>query len=230
MSFLPYESRYKAGEILADYLKNNYPIEVNKSNSIVFAIPNGGVSVAEGFCNTFDINYILVIVRKIKIPYNPEAGFGSIATDGTILLNKQLLSSIKLDSKTIEKSIEITKAEIRDRMNFYNISQNQNKLYNINIPGKNVFMMDDGLASGYTMRAGIKMVQKFRPKKIFITVPTAPIHTIENIENEIDEVICPNVRKTNWFAVADAYEHWYDVQDSEVLDIIKKSKHYLGYP
>ena len=230
MSFLPYESRYKAGEILAHYLKNYYSIEVNNLNSIIFAIPNGGVSVAEGFCNTLDINYLLVIVRKIKIPYNPEAGFGAIATDGTILLNKQLLSSIKLDSKAIEKSIEITKAEIRDRMDFYNISKKQEKLYNINIPGKNVFIMDDGLASGFTMQAGIKMVQKYRPKNLFIIIPTAPFHTIENIEKDvnINEVICPNVRKTNWFAVADAYEHWYDVQDSEVLNIIKKSKHYLG--
>ena len=230
MSFLPYESRYKAGEILAHYLKNYYSIEVNNLNSIIFAIPNGGVSVAEGFCNTLDISYLLVIVRKIKIPYNPEAGFGAIATDGTILLNKQLLSSIKLDSKAIEKSIEITKAEIRDRMDFYNISKKQEKLYNINIPGKNVFIMDDGLASGFTMQAGIKMIQKYRPKNLFIIIPTAPFHTIENIEKDlnINEVICPNVRKTNWFAVADAYEHWYDVQDSEVLNIIKKSKHYLG--
>ena len=228
MSFLPYESRYKAGEILADYLKNDYSMEVNNSNSIAFAIPNGGVPVEEGFCNRLDINYLLVIVRKIKIPYNPEAGFGAITTDDTILLNKQLLSGIKLDSKAIEKSIEITKAEIRDRMNFYNISQNHEKLYSINIPGKIVFMMDDGLASGYTMRAGIKMVQKYRPKNVFITVPTAPFHTIKNIQKDIDEVICPNVRKTNWFAVADAYKHWYDIQDSEVLNIIKKSKHYLG--
>ena len=115
-------------------------------------------------------------------------------------------------------------------MDVYNISKKQEKLYNINIPGKNVFIMDDGLASGFTMQAGIKMVQKYRPKNVFITVPTAPFHTIENIEKDlnINEVICPNVRKTNWFAVADAYEHWYDVQDSEVLNIIKKSKHYLG--
>jgi putative phosphoribosyl transferase len=228
MSIIPYESRYKAGEILADYLQDNYSIELDNSNSIVFAIPNGGVPVAEGFCSSLDINYLLVIVRKIKIPYNPEAGFGSITTDGTILLNKQLLSRIRLDSTKVEKSIEITKAEIRDRMDFYNVSHNIEKLYNINIPGKIVCIMDDGLASGYTMQAGIKMIQKYRPKNVFITVPTAPFHTVENIRKDIDELICPNIRKTNWFAVADAYKDWYDLQDSEVLNIIKKSKHYLG--
>jgi putative phosphoribosyl transferase len=228
MSIIPYESRYKAGEILADYLQENYSIELDNSNSIVFTIPNGGVPVAEGFCNTLNINYFLIIVRKIKIPFNPEAGFGSITTDGTILLNKQLLSSIRLDSKAIEKSIEITKTEIRERMDFYSVTQNIDKLYNINVPGKIVCMMDDGLASGYTMRAGIKMIQKYRPKNVFIIVPTAPFHTVESIKENVDEVICPNVRKTNWFAVADAYKHWYDLQDSEVLNIIKKSKHYLG--
>ena len=228
MTFLPYESRRKAGEILADFFKNNYSIEVNTTNSIVFTIPNGGVPVAEGFCKTLDIKYILLIVRKIKIPHNPEAGFGSITTDGTILLNKNLLSSIRLSSSAIERSIEITKAEIRDRSNFYNVSLIQEKLYNNNIPSKIVFIMDDGLASGYTMLAGIKMIRKYRPKKVIITVPTAPFHTIENIEKEVDELVCPNNRKTSWFAVADAYKHWYDVQDSEVLNIINKSNYYLG--
>ena len=230
MSFIPYESRYKAGEILAGLHKNKNSMEVNDFNSIVFTIPNGGVPVAEGFCRMLNIKYNLLIVRKIKIPYNPEAGFGSITTDGTILLNEQLLSRIYLKTNVIERSIESTKAEIRERLNYYNVPLNQEESYNKSIPGKNVFIMDDGLASGYTMLAGIKMIQKYHAQKIIIAVPTAPYHTIENIKKEvdIDDIICPNIRKTSWFAVADAYKHWYDVQDSEVLEIIKKSKYYLG--
>lgn len=226
MSFLPYESRAKAGKILADVVLKNESLEKELANTIVFTIPNGGVPVAEGFCSILNATYTLLIVRKIKIPYNPEAGFGSITTDGTILLNKSLLSRLNLSSSEIEISIKITKNEIEDRLKFYNIPKNHERSYDMDIQDKLVFMMDDGLASGFTMLAGIKMVKKYHPSKIIIAVPTAPYHTIETIKKEVDQIICPNIRKTSWFAVADAYKHWYDLPDDEVLEIIQKSEFY----
>ncbi|MHA1477293.1 MAG: hypothetical protein ACTSPU_03750, partial [Promethearchaeota archaeon] len=87
MNFIPYESRFKAGEILAEFILSQNPV-IKKiiSNKIekvfLFTIPNGGVPVAEGFCNALNISFDVLIVRKIKIPYNTEAGFGSVTTDG----------------------------------------------------------------------------------------------------------------------------------------------------
>ena len=91
-------------------------------------------------------------------------------------------------------------------------------------------MIDDGLASGFTMLAAIKMVKKYNPKKIFIAVPTAPLHTIQRIQAavKIDKVFCPNIRNVWRFAVADAYLHWYDLDESEVLEIINNSKFYTN--
>jgi predicted phosphoribosyltransferase len=77
------------------------------------------------------------------------------------------------------------------------------------------------------MLAAIKMIKKYNPKRLYIGVPTAPLHTVTHIQHEVDEIYCPNIRKTSWFAVADAYKHWYDVPESEVLDIIMKSKFYV---
>ncbi len=232
MKFIPYESRFKAGEILAEFILSQNPV-IKKiiSNKIekvfLFAIPNGGVPVAEGFCNILNINFDVLIVRKIKIPYNTEAGFGSVTTDGTVLINEALLSRLNLSESSIENSIETTKREISERIDFYNKSTDIEYSYNSFINDNYIFIMDDGLASGFTMLAAIKMIKKYNPKKLFIGVPTAPLHTVTRIQHEVDEIYCPNIRKTSWFAVADAYKHWYDVPESEVLDIIKKSKFYF---
>ncbi len=232
MKFIPYESRFKAGEILAEFILNQNPV-IKKiiSNKIekvfLFAIPNGGVPVAEGFCNAFNINFDVLIVRKIKIPYNTEAGFGSVTTDGTVLINEALLSRLNLSESSIENSIETTRREIRERIDFYNKSTDIESSYNSFINNNYIFIMDDGLASGFTMLAAIKMIKKYNPKQLYIAIPTAPLHTVTRIQHEVDEIYCPNIRKTSWFAVADAYKHWYDVPESEVLDIIKKSKFYF---
>ncbi|MFX1392793.1 MAG: phosphoribosyltransferase [Promethearchaeota archaeon] len=228
MKFESYESRIKAGEILAELVKENLILEEPK-NYFCFAIPNGGVPVAEGFCSKFNIKYDMLIVRKIKIPWNTEAGFGSITTDGTVLINEPLLKQLALSEKELEHSINLTKHEIQERLNYYNKSTNLEDIYNQNIYQNIIFMIDDGLASGFTMLAGIKMVKKYNPKKIFIAVPTAPLHTVERINSvvKIDNIFCPNIRNVWRFAVADAYKNWYDVPESEVLEIINNSKFYV---
>ncbi|MFX0138679.1 MAG: phosphoribosyltransferase [Candidatus Hodarchaeota archaeon] len=232
MKFEKYESRFQAGQILADFiLKSSADLKSKLDRLIdrffVFAIPNGGVSVAEGFCKKLDLKYDIIVVRKIKIPFNTEAGFGSITPDGTILINKPLLNSLNLSKSQLEKSIETTKNEIKERIKFYNKNPELNEAYRKLIENQYIVLMDDGLASGFTMLAAIQMIKKYNPAKTYIAVPTAPIHTISRVQKEVSEVFCPNSRNTMWFAVADAYQYWYDVPESEVLEIIKKSKFYF---
>ena len=234
MGFERYESRFQAGEILTEFIKKQNEslfdsIQQNPGNYFCFAIPNGGVPVTEGFCSKFKINYDIVIVRKIKIPWNTEAGFGSVTTDGTVLINEPLLEQLALSEEELKDSINLTKQEIEERLNFYNKTPNLEIIYDQNIHGNIIFMIDDGLASGFTMLAAIKMVKKYSPKKIFIAVPTAPLHTIERIKSviEIDNIFCPNIRNVWRFAVADAYKNWYDVPESEVMEIINKSNFYI---
>ncbi|TFF93287.1 MAG: phosphoribosyltransferase, partial [Promethearchaeota archaeon] len=86
----------------------------------------------------------------------------------------------------------------------------------------------DGLASGFTMLAAINMVKKYHPRKIYIAVPTAPHRTVENIEEKVEEIFCPNIRKVLRFAVADAYKNWYDLSEDGVLEIIRSSEYYSG--
>ena len=232
MGFERYESRFQAGEILTELIiKENEAlfnsILKNTEKFFCFAIPNGGVPVAEGLCSKFNIGYDLLIVRKIKIPFNTEAGFGSVTTDGTVLINQELLSHLNLSEKEVNNAIELTKSEIKERLKFYNKESNLEELYRKFIHNKCIFMLDDGLASGFTMLAAIKMVKKYSPEKIYIAVPTSPLNSIRRVKPYIDDVFCPNVRNVWHFAVADAYKYWYDVPESEVLEIINNSKFYL---
>jgi putative phosphoribosyl transferase len=233
MSFKRYSSRTQAGAFLAkfvldrnDDLKNL--LKLNPDQFFTFAIPNGGVPVAEGFCSYLNIRYEILIVRKIKIPFNPEAGFGSITTDGTVLINNQLLSQLNLSNNELKHSIDLTKQEIKERLKYYNKLETPEIKYEKLIQDKTIFLIDDGLASGFTMLAAIKMMKKYKPKKVIISIPTAPIHTIKRIQSEVDKIYCPNIKHTSWFAVADAYQHWYDVPESEVVEMMNKSDHYLG--
>ncbi len=228
-----YESRLQAGEILAEFILHENEqlysfIFENKDKCFCFAIPNGGVPITDGFCAHFNLNYDILIVRKIKIPYNTEAGFGSVTTDGTILINKQLLSRLNLSEQAVNDSIDLTKKEIKERLEYYKKENELAEFYMQTIKDKNIFILDDGLASGFTMLAAINMIKKFHPTKIFIAVPTAPLRTIKNVKPEVDEIFCPNVREVIWFAVADAYRNWYDVPESEVLEIITKSNYYIS--
>jgi len=226
-----YKSRFHAGKILVEFLKSQskklgQDLLYNPNNFFCFAIPNGGVPLTEGFCSQLSLKYDILIVRKIKLPFNTEAGFGSITTDGTVLINQPLLSQLDLSEKSIKDSIELTRTEINDRLKFYNKRRNLVNFYEQHIKERNIFIIDDGLASGFTMLAAINMIKKYNPEKIFIAVPTAPLRTVNIIKPEVDEVFCPNIREVVWFAVADAYLNWYDVPESEVLDIINNSTHY----
>ncbi len=231
MRFERYESRFEAGIVLSRFLEKMnqdlaLSIKQNPDNSFCFCIPNGGVPVAEGLCSQFNIKYDLLIVRKVKIPYNTEAGFGSVTTDGSVLLNDYLLPHLNLNQESINRSIEITKEEIRDRLKFYNFPENLKNRY-AHINGKSLFLTDDGLASGFTMLAAIRMLKKYHPERIYVVVPTASNRAEQLIKKEVDGLFCPHIPNTWSFAVANAYKHWYDVPEKEVKEIIEKSGYYI---
>jgi len=231
MNFNKYESRFKAGEVLAELISKEYEvlkylITSDREQFFCYAIPNGGIPVAEGFCNSLNINYDFLIVRKVKIPFNTEAGFGSVTTDGSVLINEPLLNRLNLSEKEVNEAIELTKQEIKERLKFYDKEGSLKEGYIKNIRGKQIFMIDDGLASGFTMLAAIKMIISYHPSKIYIAVPTAPQSTVQRIEGEVDEIFCPNIRNVWRFAVAEAYLNWYDVPETEVLELVKNSNFY----
>jgi len=216
-----YENRTHAGEALADALADLLK-EYSHDKLSLIAIPNGGVPVALAIFKKFreknqNIEFQLLVVRKIPIPFNTEAGFGAITFDGTIILNQPLVARLGLTEDQIQRLASEVMVDMKRRLKFYDIEAQKFELKD-----KIVVLIDDGLASGYTMIAAIKSIRKYQPRKIIIAIPTAPKSSVDRVSPLVDAVVCPNIRDTFYFAVADAYKNWYDLDPDEVREILKE--------
>ncbi len=183
----------------------------------MLAIPNGGLAVAIPVAKQLRADLDLLIVRKLQIPYNPEAGFGAITSLGTVILNRPLITRIGLTEVEIEQVIIRTRAQIESRQSIYS------DLVGCYSPANRVIVLvDDGLASGYTMLAAIESVQQKAPEKILVAVPTASATAMTKVREVVDTLVCPHIGKGFVFAVADAYQNWYDVSDEEVINLLQR--------
>ena len=185
------------------------------TGNIVLAIPSGGVSVAVEIARALMLFLDVVIVRKIQLPFNTEAGFGAVKPDGKAIFNEELLRRIDLSEEEIERQIHKTKDIIKRRNEIFRKGQNFPSIKN-----RTVIIVDDGLATGYTMLAAIDFVKRQEPQKIVVAVPTGSKETVDTILTHVDELLCLNVRGGYTFAVAEAYENWYDLEDEEVISIL----------
>ena len=207
-----FEDREDAGRMLAKKLR-----KLKIERAIILAIPSGGVPVGYAISRELGIPMDLMISRKVQIPYNPEAGFGAVAPDGSTILNEPLVRELGLKEEEITFLARQVLEEIERR----------NKVFRGDRPlpdliGKTVILVDDGLASGYTMLAAIKSVKKRKPKRVIVAVPTAPPSSARLVAQHVDKLICLNIRRGPFFAVADAYQKWYDLKDREVMDYIRR--------
>ncbi len=209
-----YKDRKEAGALLAETL-GNYTLE----DPIVLAIPNGGVIIGKQIANRLGCPLKLVVVKKIPIPDNPEAGFGSVTSSGITILNSSMLPNLNLTPQQIRQLAKQTLERIKERMQAYGIDGDYS-----DIQGKTAILVDDGLASGITMEAALRTIKPFNPKRIIIAVPTASTQAFEKLGYEVDAIICPDIKYKLPFAVAEAYDNWYDVKDEEVKQILALAK------
>jgi predicted phosphoribosyltransferase len=181
----------------------------------LFAIPAGGVPVAAEIARRLALSLELIIVRKIQLPYTTEAGFGALDPAGEAIFNEDLLMRIHLSKEEIAAQMEKAAASMRVREE----RLRGGKPYP-DLAGRPAIIADDGLASGYTMRAAARFLKRQGAGKIIVAVPTGSERTVLDLLPEVDELVCLNVRSGWSFAVAEAYENWYDLEEEEVLEIL----------
>lgn len=209
--------RVDAGVKLAQLVRK---CGVSERIDIVLAIPCGGVPVAYTLARELGKPFDMVIIRKILIPWNTEAGYGAVDPDGNYVLNEELRVYLGFSDEEVKSHVKATLKEIRRRERIFR----GNRPYN-HIRGKHVLLVDDGLASGYTMLVAVKFVKSKGARGVYVASPTASLSSIKLLHNLVDYLIILNVRLGIFgFAVADAYMVWYDVSDEEVLSYIEKAR------
>ena len=209
---ISYKDRSEAGRVLAQELDN---IQF-ESPPVVLAIPNGGIPVGVEIAESLDAELDAIIVRKLQVPGNPEAGFGALTSHGSLILNDRLVRRIGLNQRQIDMVVKQTEGQIERRKADYR------GLVSIVDPSeRDVILVDDGIASGYTMMAAIESVRTLSPRSITVASPTASQRAAELIREKIRNLVCPRVESGFIFAVANAYQNWYDVPDREVVDILE---------
>ena len=208
-----FRDRGHAGEILARMLE-----QYGKGDSVVMAIPAGGVPVAKVIAERLGLPLDITVVSKITLPWNTEAGYGAVAFDGTVRLNEELVERTGLTDEEIKQGIEKTKSKVGRRVRNFRGDRDFPDLST-----RQVILVDDGLASGFTMRVAVEALRKLRASNIVVAVPTGHHHSVTRMAGEVEALYCANIRSGWSFAVADAYEKWTDVEEEEVAAILKPS-------
>jgi len=207
-----FRNRDHAGEALAEKLKG-----FKSSGAWILAIPAGGVPVGFIPSKRLKLHFDIILVRKIHIPWNMEAGFGAISWDGVVLFNEALLQSLGLTEEEVDRCIEMERADIARRMRLFRGDKPFPDLR-----GKTVILVDDGMASGFSMLAAVESVKRRDVKEIVVAIPTASENAVSLVEPHVDKLVCLNIRSGPIFAVADAYQAWRDLREEDIMMILKE--------
>ncbi len=206
-----FRDRAQAGAVLADMLG-----EFRGTDTLILAIPAGGVPVASEIAQRLGLPLDLAAVSKITLPWNTESGYGAVAFDGSVRLNQDLIAALGLPAATVQEGIARTKEKVTRRV--------QQLCGDRPLPaltGRAAILVDDGLASGFTMHTAVDALHRLAARQVIVAVPTGHANAVTRIAAAVDSLYCPNIRQGLSFAVADAYEQWTDVSETTVVEIMQ---------
>jgi putative phosphoribosyl transferase len=205
--------RVDAGKRLASVLKN-----FSGKKGIVLAIPRGGVVVGYVIAKTLNLPLDIIIPRKIGAPDNPELAIGAVAEDGTAILDQNLIKYLGVSREYVIEETESQKKEIRRRLKLYK----QDASYP-DLKGLDVIVVDDGIATGSTMKAALASVKNRGASSITVAVPVGPPSTIEELEKMADRVVC--LYTPEFFqAIGEFYRDFSQTSDEEVIGLLLENK------
>ena len=208
-----FSDRVEAGRRLASELR-----DFEGKNAIVLAIPRGGVVVGYEIAKALSLPLDVIIPRKIGAPDNPELAIGAMTEDGTIILDKKLVSYLGVPSGYIEEESRQQKHEIERRLKMYR----QGEPYP-NLKGMEVILVDDGIATGSTMKAALASVKSRGAKTVTVAVPVGPPETIQELKRLADRVVCPYTPEY-FGAIGQFYRDFDQTSDEEVIELLRQNK------
>lgn len=207
--------RTEAGQLLATKLT----AYANRPDVLILALPRGGVPVAFEVARALHAPLDVIIVRKLGVPGEEELAMGAIASGGVRVLNDDVVQMLAIPEEVINKVSIHEQHEVERRERLY---RGDRPAYDVH--GRTVILVDDGIATGATMRAAVAAVRHQHPARIIIAVPVAASVTCEEFVAEVDELVCVS-RPEVFFAVSYWYEHFSQTTDEEVHDLLLQAAH-----
>lgn len=213
----PFRNREHAGRVLAERLK----AYVNRSDVVVLALPRGGVPVSVEVAAALRAPVDVFVVRKLGTPGQPELAMGAIASGGARVLNDDVVKLLNLTTDAIDRVAETERRELERRERLY-----RDHRPFPNLADQVVILVDDGLATGSSMRAAVKALRQHRPARIVVAVPAAAPETCDEFKDEVDEIVCATTPDP-FYAVGLWYADFSQTTDDEVRDLLARSSREL---
>jgi predicted phosphoribosyltransferase len=191
--------------------------ELNLVDPIVLAIPRGGVVTGAVLAQELGADLDVVLSRKLRAPFQPELAFGAVGEDGEVYLNQHVDGAITVDKSYLEE----------ERQRQVNAIEQRRKLFrggraSIPVTGRSVILTDDGIATGSTMIAAIRVVRAFKPHELIVAVPVAPQRQLEEFRGLCDQFVCLDA-PVDFQAVGQFYESFETVEDEEVVRLLQEA-------
>ena len=186
-----------------------------RSDVVVLALPRGGVPVGYEVAQRLGAPLDVFIVRKLGVPGQEELAMGAIASGGVVVLNDDVVRGLDLTPDVIERVAREEGRELERREQAY-----REDAPPLDVAGMAVIVVDDGLATGSSMRAAVEALRRLRPARIVVAVPAAPVSTCRELAAEVDEVVCATT-PSPFFAVGQHYWDFTQTTDEEVRDLLR---------
>ena len=213
MNGRPYQDRAEAGRLLARELT----AYARRSDVVVLGLPRGGVAVAYQIARALQAPLDVLVVRKLGVPWQAELAVGAIASGAIQFINQDLMDRIGITRDELQHVIARERQELDRRERAY-----RGRLPPPNLGDRTVILVDDGLATGATMRAAVAAVRQQRPARIIVAVPVAPPEVCEQLQRDADEVVCP-LRPQRFYAISFWYRNFEQLADPHVRGLLRRA-------
>lgn len=212
-----FKDRTDAGQQLAKALDEF----AGNDNVVVLALPRGGVPVAYEVARALQAPLDVMVVRKLGVPGQRELAMGAIASGNIRVMNEGIVNQLAIPQKAIDKVVEEERIELERRERLYRGSESRYP-----IEGKVIILVDDGIATGATMRAAIAAINQQQPKQLVVAVPTAALDSCQRISDEVDRMVCLSTPEP-YIAVGCWYRRFSQTRDDEVTQLLQKAANYV---
>jgi predicted phosphoribosyltransferase len=208
-----FQDRFEAGRVLASKLSQF----ANRRDVVVLALPRGGVPVGFEVAKALNAPLDVFVVRKLGLPGHEELAMGAIASGGIRVLNEDLIRGLGIPQEVIDAVAAKEERELERREREYREGRPP-----IDVRGRTVILVDDGLATGSSMRVAALALRQRQPAKIIVAVPVASAVTCSEFESEVDKVVCA-VTPEPFLAVGQWYRDFSQTSDEEVRELLRQA-------